>query len=172
MDLRTVLWNVLGFGVFPLWLAAGGADWLCHRRTAIDRTSGSRESALHILLYLQIAIPVLLGTFLEINALLLLVFALAVLAHMATSLWDTAYSQPRRFISPLEQQVHSWLEMLPLMALVLITVLHLPQWIDRQWTPAPRALALPSTWRFAIPIALAFGLLPILEEWLRGRRAR
>ncbi len=34
----------------PLWLGAGLADWYLHRRTRIEETSGSRESAIHTLL--------------------------------------------------------------------------------------------------------------------------
>ena len=101
MDLATLLWKVLGYGVLPLWLSAGAADWLCHRRTSIERTSGPGESVFHAVLYLQIAIPVLLALYLEINAAMLLLFALAVLAHMGTSWWDTTFSQPKRHIAPM-----------------------------------------------------------------------
>ena len=171
MNIRTALWTILGFGVLPAWLAAGGADWLCHRRARIESTSGPRESALHILLFLQIAVPALLGLWLEINAGLLTLMALGVLAHMGTSWWDTTFAQPRRHIAPIEQQVHSWLEMLPLFALVLVCLLHLGQWSAPGWMLQLRAEPAPQSWRVGVPIAFAAGLALIVEELLRGLRA-
>ena len=67
-NLRVLLWNVLAFGALPAWLLAGFADWLCHRRSKIEITSGSRESAMHLLLHLEIAAPLLAALWLEINA--------------------------------------------------------------------------------------------------------
>jgi hypothetical protein len=170
MDMRAAIWTVLGFGVLPLWLAAGGADWLCHRRSGIERTSGPVESLLHIGLFLQIALPVLLGLWFEINALLLAVFAAAVLAHMATSWLDTAFSQPRRHIAPIEQQVHSWLEMLPLFGWVLIALLHLDAFSRPQWEFIARAAPVPTPWPVVVPALLAAGMALIIEELIRGLR--
>jgi hypothetical protein len=171
MTLRAAAWNLLGYGVLPAWLAAGGADWLCHRRTGIERTSGPRESLLHFALFLQIAVPALLGLWLEINAALISIMAVAVLAHMLTSWWDTSFAQPLRHIAPIEQQVHSWLEMLPLFALLLIGLLHLEQLASPDWTLQSRAEAAPALWRLGMPLAFAAALALIGEELLRGVRA-
>jgi hypothetical protein len=170
MDLEQALWTLLGFVVLPVWLLAGAADWWCHRRTDIAHTSGPRESALHLLLYLQIALPVLMLTWLQVTAATLTLFALAVVAHMLTSWWDTRYAQPRRFISPIEQQVHSWLEMLPVFALLILAVLHRDQLTSPDWSWLARSL--PAPWHWALPCALLPGLLMLLEEWWRGVRAR
>jgi hypothetical protein len=35
--------------VLPVWLAAGFADYLCHRAASIETTSGPKESLLHLL---------------------------------------------------------------------------------------------------------------------------
>jgi hypothetical protein len=172
MELRTALWNLLGFGVFPLWLAAGGADWLCHRRTHIERTSGPRESLLHLLLFLEIAIPAVLALWLEINALMLALMAAGVLAHMLTSWWDTAFAQPRRYIAPIEQHVHSWLEMLPLFALVMIALLHASQLAELRWQLTAREHPVAPAWRWAVLLGLTAGLAFILEEGWRGLRER
>src|SRR4051812_23702908 len=107
MTLEHAIWMVLGAGVLPLWLAAGAADWACHRRTHIELTSGARESALHVLLHLLIAAPVLLAFWFEINATLLVLMVVSVLAHTVVAWRDTAFSQPRRHIAPFEQLVHS-----------------------------------------------------------------
>jgi hypothetical protein len=168
--MNAAIWNVLGFGVLPLWLAAGAADWLCHRRTLIERTSGPRESLLHLLLFLEIVIPSLLASWIEINALLLTIMAAGVLAHMLTSWWDTSFAQPRRHIAPIEQQVHSWLEMLPLFALVLVALLHAPELTDPVWRLVPRDEAMPAGWRIALLAGFGAGFAFILEEWWRGRR--
>jgi hypothetical protein len=171
MEMRTAIWNMLGFGLLPLWLAAGGADWLCHRRTLIERTSGPRESLFHLVLFLEIAVPVVMALWLEINALMLALMAAAVLAHMVTSWWDTAFAQPRRHIAPIEQQVHSWLEMLPLFALLLIALLHAPQIADPEWRLTARLQPVPAAWRWAILLGFTGGMAFILEEWFRGRKA-
>ena len=170
MDLRDATWALLGYGALPAWLLAGGADWLCHRRARIEATSGSGESAIHIALFLQIAIPALLGLWFTINTLLFTLMAFGVLAHTLTSWWDTTYAQPRRFISPFEQQIHGWLEMWPLFALVLVGLLHAAELTTPQWRFTARE-NLPSIgWRWAVPAGFAGGLALILEEWWRGRR--
>jgi hypothetical protein len=171
MTLREAAWTLLGYGVLPAWLAAGGADWLCHRRTRIEQTSGPRESLLHFALFLQIAVPVLLGLWLEITAALLLIMGAGVVAHMLTSWWDTSIAQPLRHIAPIEQQVHSWLEMLPLFALLLVGLLHLDQLAAPDWTLTSRAVPAPRSWRWGVPLAFAAALALIGEELLRGLRA-
>ena len=171
MNLRDILWQLLLWGALPAWLAAGAADWICHRRTHIERTSGPKESALHLLLYLQIALPLVLALFFQTTAALLAIMAGGVMAHMLTSWWDTALAQPRRHIAPIEQQVHSWLEMLPLFALVVVTALHAPEIRQPRWVLLPRGEELPPSIRTGILIVLTVGVLPILQELLRGWRA-
>jgi hypothetical protein len=40
---------ILMYFILPIWLAAGFADYLCHRASSIDTTSGWKESLLHLL---------------------------------------------------------------------------------------------------------------------------
>jgi len=75
--------------VVPLWIAAGLADWFCHRRTRIERTSGLTENAFHWVLLAEGGIGL----------------------------------QQRREIRPFEQMVHSYMELLPLLLLVLLAVM-------------------------------------------------
>jgi hypothetical protein len=172
MSLESLLVSVLAWGIFPLWLAAGGADWLCHRRSRIEETSGTRESWLHVVAFFEVALPVVAALFLEMTALLIVVTGAAVFAHMATSLLDTSYSQPRRHISPLEQQVHSHLEMLPLFAFAIVLVLHAGEWRDPVWRFVLRASPLPAAAVTATLLALLAAFAMIAEElWRCARRA-
>jgi hypothetical protein len=125
---RRFLMNI----VLPVWLAAGIADWLCHRATSIETTTGPKESALHLLMLTEAAIPVLGGMFLEITA---PVLALMLLVHDATALWDVSYAVTKRNVTPIEQHVHSFLEMVPLMAVSFVSVLHWPQLIGAARAP-------------------------------------
>jgi len=157
--------------MLPVWLFAGAGDWLCHRRSSIERSSGPAESTLHLILYLLIAVPLVLALFMEIDAMLLAFMTICVLAHTAVSLWDTSVAQPRRHISPLEQHIHSYLEMLPLFALALVCVLHWDSLMNPTWGLSLRLQPLPALWTWGVTIALIPGLLMIVEELVRCLRA-
>ena len=103
----SLLWNLLGYVVFPLWLLSGMADYAVHRRTSIETTSGTHESLLHLLQTAEIAGPALLLLFLEVNALVLLLMALGVAAHTWTAWRDLRYANTLREITPFEQFVHA-----------------------------------------------------------------
>lgn len=169
MEPETRFWLLVGWGLLPLWLAAGFADWLCHRATRIESTSGATESRLHVLLFALVGLPVMLLLTFEVTALTFTLMLLSLLGHQAVALWDTSYSQPRRFISPIEQQVHAFLELVPLFALTIVAVLEwealrAPEWrLTPQVEPVEHA---PLVW-----LALAAGLVLIFEEWWRCRRA-
>jgi hypothetical protein len=168
-------------GVMPLWLGAGLADWYLHRRTRIEQTAGPRESALHSLMFAETGVPTLLGLFCEVNAGVLATAIGAVAAHSATSYWDQVYAEPRRRVTPLEQQVHSLLEVSPVMATFMLTALHWDQakaltGHDRQRPDfglrLKRRDPLSTTTRVTLLAAVtAFGVLPYAEELLRCWRA-
>ena len=172
--------TLLLYFIMPVWFIAGFADYLCHRAADIAHTTGPRESLLHLLMFGEIAIPLLMCLFLEINALVFAVMIAAFIAHEATALWDVSYAIDKRYVSPVEQHVHSFLEMIPLMAGSFIAVLHWPQFIALfgfgseaprfaiEWKSEP----LPVVYIFAVlGAALLLELLPYLEELWRGLRA-
>lgn len=173
--LAVLLWFIL-----PLWFVAGFADWLCHRATKIEATTGAKESLIHLLMFGEIAVPLLAALFLEINALIIALMIIAFLAHEATALWDVSYAVTRREVTPFEQHVHSFLEMLPLMGAAFVAVLHWPQFLallgtgpeaarfDLTWKQQPLPVAYIAT---VLTAALLFELLPYLEELWRGLRA-
>ena len=115
---------ILMFAVLPLWVLAGLADYFCHRASSIETTSGPKESALHLLQLSLVGIPVLLALFLEIDAALLALMIVCLLLHHAVAYLDIRYANTTREVTPFEQMVHSFLELMPLTAFVLLCVLH------------------------------------------------
>jgi hypothetical protein len=129
MEVGDVLRGMLMYFVLPLWLAAGFADYLCHRAAQIERTTGWTESALHLLQFAEMAVAVLAALFLEITSGVILLMTVCLVLHEATAIWDVRYAASRRAITPTEQHVHSVLEMLPLTGLLLVIALHWPAFV-------------------------------------------
>jgi len=172
--------TLIVYVLLPLWLAAGLADWMCHRATAIEHTSGVKESALHFVMLAQIGLPVLAALLFEPNA---LVFALLIggfLLHQLTELWDVTYSEKSRRITPLEQQVHGVMEMLPFAIIVLLASMHWAQFCAlfgigderARFVLEARTPAISRAYLAGLGCAIVlFGVLPYLEELLRCLRA-
>jgi hypothetical protein len=173
--------SILLYFVLPLWLLAGFADYLCHRASRIELTSGYRESLLHLLMLTEIAVPLLGALFFEINALIIAAMIAGFVVHQLTALWDTTFASHKRRITPIEQQVHSFLELLPLMAMLIVIILNWSQFLS-VWglgseagryeivlKPDPLPLSYVAAFLSA---ALLFELLPYLEEFVRGLRSR
>jgi hypothetical protein len=169
MTTEVLLARMLLYAVLPLWLAAGLADYFCHRRTRIEATSGTGETRLHIIQLVQICLPVLAGLFLQINLAVALHMALALIAHMVTAYADTTYADTRRLISPFEQHVHAYLDLLPLFALALVVAIHWPGIaggdLQLRWRENP----LPAKYALPVLVALAVAALAVLEEHVRVR---
>ncbi|HEY0538793.1 MAG TPA: diguanylate cyclase [Actinoallomurus sp.] len=169
-------------GVMPLWLGAGLADWYRHRQTHIETTAGPRESAIHLLMMTETGIPVTLGLFFEVNAGVLLTSFGALGLHSATAYWDQAYAEQRRRVTPIEQHLHSLLEVVPLMATGFLTALHWDQaraLVGNNQHKRRFALRfkrrdpLPTPTKIGLLAALAvFGALPYGEELWRCWRAK
>jgi hypothetical protein len=171
--------TVLMYFVLPTWLAAGFADYLCHRAASIETTSGWKESLLHLLQLGEMAIPTLAAIFLEINALVIATMIVCLIAHEATAIWDVSYAYRTREITPTEQHVHSFLEMLPLMGLLIISTLHWRQFLSlfglsqQSAEFALRFKQPPLPWLYVsviLSLVVLFEILPYLEELIRGIR--
>ena len=119
--------RLLQYAVVPLWIGAGLADWICHRRTRIEETSGTEESAIHLLMMAEAGVPAVLGLFLEVYAFVLAATLGAFGLHQATAAWDVAYADGRRRVTPTEQHVHGLLEQVPAMATAFLLALHWDQ---------------------------------------------
>jgi hypothetical protein len=170
---------LLGF-IAPLWIVSGVADWLCHRRSDIEHTAGTRESAIHALMMSEASVPTLLGLFFEVNAGVLAATLGALGLHQATAVWDVAYAEGRREVTATEQHVHGLLEQVPVMATVCLFALHWDQAralvgvgaerprlaLERKRHPLPRRTVVGLTTAIAV-----FGAAPYAEELIRCRRA-
>lgn len=119
----------LMYVVLPVWLAAGVADWWTHRSSRIQETSGSFESILHIVLIVQMGIPIISAMFLEINAMFFILTGVALILHQITVYIDLNYASSRRYISPLEQMIHGIQEGVPYAAVMLLAILHWQQFM-------------------------------------------
>jgi hypothetical protein len=126
-EARHLTRSAIQYFVVPVWTAAGVADWLCHRATKIEKTTGLKETLIHLLMLFEAGIPVTAGLLLEIDPQVLAAMIAAFFVHEATAMWDVTYAVARREVRPIEQHVDSFLEMIPLTAVVLVSLLHWPQ---------------------------------------------
>lgn len=166
--------------VLPVWLAAGFADWLCHRATDIQHTTGAKESVIHLLMFTEVGIPLLAAIFLDINSGIIALMIVAFLLHEVTAHWDLSYASTAREITPIEQHVHNYLGAIPLFGLLVAVSLHWGQFLalfglgteSPRFAPAWKPEPLPTAYVATIlTIILLFEVLPYLEELLRGLRA-
>jgi len=165
--------------VLPMWSAAGSLDYVLHRRSHIERTSGSYESRLHACGIAAAAVPVLTGLFLEIDAGVVAIMTAGFVGHVAMTVWDVSYADERRRIVPLEQHVHGLLELLPLTALSLVTIAHREQTLAlvRLGDASPRfrlrlkRRPIPSSPLIALILTFTVTVaLPYAEELIRCHR--
>ena len=176
-----VLRSVLMYFVLPLWLVAGFADYLCHRASHIATTSGPKESLIHLLMLTEIGIAVTAAMTFEIDAAIIVLMIIVWAAHEATAVWDVTFAHHKREVTPIEQWVHGYLGVLPLLSLLMVVVLHWSQFLALfgLGTEAPRFDIVwkdpPLPWGYVLPIISAtvlFEVLPYVEELARGVRAR
>ncbi|HZX79447.1 MAG TPA: hypothetical protein VFE72_00640 [Lysobacter sp.] len=172
-----LLWGLLGAVIYPLWLAAGVADVWVHRRDRIECRTGTRESAMHLLMCLQMGVPVLAVLFLDVTAPVFLLCAALVLLHGWTSWRDSRFADSVRRIGPTEQKIHVALDAVPWIGLALVALLHrealaplvqagTADWSVR-WREPPFAV---STIVAVLASSVVFGVLPSALELLRARR--
>ncbi|QLE75394.1 diguanylate cyclase [Streptomyces rectiverticillatus] len=169
------------YGVLPLWVVPAVADWWMHKRTRIEHTSGVKESAVHALMMTEAGVPVAMGLLARINPLVLSVMGGAALAHGATALYDVSLATKKREVHPVEQHIHSFLEVLPLSAMAFTACLHADEVRAalrggrgrRDWALLPKDRPLPAKYLAGLGVAIGAGvILPYAEEMSRCLRAR
>lgn len=170
MPLQTLLGGFLIWVLYPLWLVAGGIDYLCHRQTDIEHTSGAKESRLHVAEFATVAAIVMSAVLLEITlAVVVFLFAVACL-HTFLSFIDVSYTLGRRHITTLEQHVHGVLNVVPFMAVAVLALLH---WNDLLSGTALRWKDVPLSLQGQVILIGSFLLLagtPVIEELFRTQR--
>ncbi len=167
--------------ILPLWLAAGFADYIFHRRTHIEESSGVRESLIHHVMMAEVGLPLVMAAFFRIDAALILIFIACLIAHEITTNIDIRYAEDHgREVSPTEQQVHSVLEVLPLTAALLVILPHFGQVLALLGLGPEHAdfsIALkspPRLWQILLTAAALLVLVigPYTEETIRCARAQ
>jgi hypothetical protein len=170
--------RVLIYGGYLLWLLAGAADFLCHRRTDLPHTSGLGESRMHLLQLAVVGSGLVLWLALAPSLALLSIELLLVIAHAVFGYLDTRQAFGRRVISPIEQHVHSILDMAPIIAFGLLLGSEWSTAWQRGWALAPRQPPFaPAVWVLVLAPALLLCVLPALLEFraawsARGREIR
>jgi hypothetical protein len=179
-DVDQVANNYMLYFLVPGWIIPGLADYLCHRRSRIEVTSGLPEAVLHYLMITVVGVPILMGLLLEINALVILLMVVAYFVHLAMALWDVSYAVTRRNVTFIEQHVHSFLEVLPFMAVSFVVCLYWGQaqaLVGLGGEPADFGLRLknpplPASYMVTVVAAVVVFLgLPYAEEVWRCYRA-
>lgn len=164
---------LLAYCGYLLWLLAGTGDFACHRRTDLPRTSGVAESFAHLLQLGLLGGAILAWLAFDAGRDVLLLMTACVVSHALVGYWDTriAFAR-RRVVSPIEQHLHSVLDMAPFIALAWIA------W--RQWpvsqgeqgmtlrTPALSA----RIWIAVLLPAIVLVVAPAIMEFTSALRAR
>lgn len=176
MDTSQLLINLMLFILLPIWSIAGFADWLCHRSTRIESTSGLKESLMHSAMGIQVGIPIVLCLQFEINVLVMIICLVCWLLHELVAHWDVHYTSDIREISIWEMHAHSYLATLPLFMLLSLIVIKWPvfqQLITFDWQGQlhlTRAAELPGGKHYFnvyVVVVLLFGVVPYIEENIR-----
>ncbi|GAA3037160.1 hypothetical protein FHS39_004947 [Streptomyces olivoverticillatus] len=130
----------------------------------------------------EAGLPVAVGLTAKINPLVLSLMGGAAVAHGATALWDVTLATREREVRPVEQHIHSFLEVLPLTAAAFTACLHWEAVRDGlrggkgatdDWRIFPKERLLPTGYLASVAAAVGlFVALPYSEEMLRCLRAR
>lgn len=172
MDIRELLQTLMVWVFYPVWLLAGAGDYLCHRHTDIEHTSGTRESWFHLLQYLSLLVALAALVLMNVNAVVFGIAVALVIVHTVLAHMDVSYTDGRRHISPVEQLVHAFMDVLPLVVVALMGVLHWSEIVDG--TDGPLfSLRAPDfeRWLLVGSFTVLSGA-PILEELARTYRHR
>ena len=148
------------------WQCAGLLDFILHRRADLPHTSGLPESSMHLLQLALVGAAIVLGMLFDASFSLLAAMLLLLALHALVGYVDTRQAFRHRPIVPLEQHVHSVLDMAPWIGLGLFVALAWPDAIGAGWSVHLRQPALPG-WAWLLVLAQSALLcgLPALMEW-------
>lgn len=162
--------NVALYLGYLVWLFAGLGDFLCHRRTDLSHTSGLTESALHLLQLATIGAGVVLMLAFELTPTLASLLLAIIVMHAVVGYLDTRSAYGLRVLSPIEQHLHSILDMAPSISLASAWLLFAdPIGTGLRLREPAVGVAL---WAAAIIPALALCVVPALMEFREVLAAR
>jgi hypothetical protein len=172
--------DYLLYFILPLWIAAGIADWLCHRHARIEANAGPKESLIHLLMLGEAGIAILAGLYFTVNSAVILLMLIAWALHEVTAMWDLLYANSAREVNAIEQRVHDFLGVMPLLALSFILVIHWGQFLaifglgeePADWLLTRRSLNVSPAYFWGLMAVMTLNFLMYLEELLRGVRYR
>ncbi|BDU16399.1 hypothetical protein [Lysobacter auxotrophicus] len=160
----SLMWGALA--LYWLWTIAGCLDFACHRATNLPATSGIAESRLHLVQLALCGGGAVLWLVLAPTAGLALLVGFIVVVHAWAGYRDTrAAFLAGRTISPIEQHIHSVLDVAPWIALAATAWLawRAPQ---TQWGLTLRETQLSiGIWAAVLLPALVLCVAPALMEF-------
>lgn len=164
----------IAYFAYLIWLSAGLADFACHWRSDLPHTSGVAESAAHLVQLLLLAIAIVLGLAFRMNSLCALLVGVLVALHAVVGYVDTWFAFHRgRTVSPVEQHIHSILDMAPPIALAWWIVTTWPAAIAGDWALGLRQPGLGwEAWGLVLAPAAMLCTLPALWEFRAAWKAR
>jgi len=162
------------YGGYLAWLLAGSGDFFCHRRTHLATTSGIAESAAHLVQLALLALAIVLGLALRPSVGLLVSLGVLVVMHAIVGYVDTrtAFSKGR-VILPVEQHLHSILDMAPIIGYAVYAA-----WAWPEASAGGAAFGLrdpppgPAGWAMVLLPAIVLCVLPALLEFRSAWKAR
>lgn len=180
MSTAEIAKDYLLYFILPLWIAAGICDWFCHRHARIEMNAGPKESLIHLLMLGEAGVAILAGLHFTVNSAVILLMLVAWALHEATAMWDLLYANGAREVNAIEQRVHDYLGVIPLLALSFILVIHWGQFIaifgagdePADWSLTPRSLNVSPVYFWGLMAVMVLNFLMYLEELLRGLRHR
>ena len=156
----------LAYVFYLAWLGFGCMDFAIHRRTALPLTSGMRESALHGLQLLFVGAGVVLWAALDSSRAVVALLACLAVAHGAAAYADTVVADQARRVTPMEQHVHSMLDIAPWAFVGYTAWIAGPTWA-LTWAPRPAGV-----WAALVLPTLPTVVLPWMAEFRAAWLAR
>lgn len=164
---------MLAYLGYLAWLCAGLFDFLCHKRTDLPHTSGVVESSLHWVQLALIGAGIVLVMVFDTGKAVVVIALALVATHAVVGYLDTRSAFGRRTLLPIEQHIHSVLDMAPIIAWVWLAATAWPEMAGSDWALARRRPALDlSLWIAVLLPALLLCCVPAALEFRAAWAAR
>ena len=157
----------LAYAAYLLWLLAGLGDFIRHWRTDLPHTSGLAESVAHLVQLALLGTAVVFGLAFGMGRTLASLLLGLVSLHAIVGYLDARIAFTRhRVVSPVEQHLHSVLDMAPIIAFAWLLASTWPMAAADDWQLAWRRPALPiAAWLAALVPALLLTVVPATLEF-------